>query len=145
MLTLLFVMVTAPALPAPNVLVWARNDAERAFVKQAKTFVASQKLVPITLDEVNVKLEAERVKDVLGCDDVSCISDITGAYGIKYVVRIHPLEFLITLHDITQMGKTVAEISVSIIKEEEEVRIEVPPLLTGYDTGDYDDIHQKKR
>ncbi len=55
----------------------------------------------ITLEDVQAQLAHERMKDVLGCDDVTCATEIGGALGVRFLLtgraRVLGSRFMITL------------------------------------------------
>jgi len=99
----------------PDTLILDKTIEEKKFVKEAQSFAVSQNLNPVTLDEINVWAEFQKLKDNLGCDDVSCYSELVSV-GIKYVVKIHPThlenEADLSIHDIEKLGKTIANIHI---------------------------------
>ena len=75
-----------------HALIVATSTAERVFVGDAARFVDAQRLNPVTTEEINAFLHAEKLKDLVGCEDVACYSGIGGALDIKFAVQIEPNE-----------------------------------------------------
>lgn len=65
-----------------------KNSNQKMFTNDAIDIATKFKLQIVTIDEINSFLELEKIKDILGCDDVLCFSDIIGAFNINYVMLI---------------------------------------------------------
>lgn len=73
-----------------HALIITRDPSENVFVADAALFLDAKRLNPVTAEEINTFLEAEQLKDILGCEDVACYADVGGALDIKYVLQIEP-------------------------------------------------------
>ena len=89
---------TAPAaarrVDAPMVLVlpWRAADLSAASRDALEAFLVADlaKLSPlqvISLDEVNLLVGVERLKDIAGCDTANCLSEVLGALNAPYFVQ----------------------------------------------------------
>jgi len=108
---------TTAAESQTHALILARTSSEKTFVRDAAMMLVERKLTPITLDELNALLESERVKDLIGCSTAICITEIAGAFGVRYIAIIKPnaqgSRAMISVHDTNNMGKLVVERVVS--------------------------------
>jgi hypothetical protein len=99
--------------PRPLVLVlpWTANALEVESRSILSEFLVSElakdhRYEVISLQEVNMMIGVERIKDAAGCDNVACLSDILGALGAPYFVkgtvhRLHgELYFTLVLFDV---------------------------------------------
>lgn len=89
-----------------KVVVLTNSSAELLFLDEARKFILDSGMVPIAQDELNAFFEAEKIKDLVGCDEISCYSEIIGAYGIRFVstIRLIDKEVTIRIHDVSDGG-----------------------------------------
>jgi hypothetical protein len=45
----------------------------------------------ITNSSVNEMLEYEKNKETIGCDNIKCLSEIAGSYGVRYLININEI------------------------------------------------------
>lgn len=80
--------------PPPLVLVlpWAAADLQAEDRAALGDFLVTElakdpRYQVISLQEVNMMLGVERLKDAAGCDNVVCLSEILGALGAPYFIK----------------------------------------------------------
>jgi len=88
-----------------TILIMARNQQEALYVSDIEEKISDIYTV-ITQGELNTFFESEKIKDLFGCDDVSCYSEVIGAYGINLMVTIDILKKTVAwkLHDVSSGG-----------------------------------------
>jgi len=109
-----YIIITAILSQAqPYAFIITNNKSENKFMRDAAALCVQNNFIPITMEEINVLLEAEKAKDIIGCTDVTCFTDIAGGFGVRYIVTIKFFKkesyAIISIRDVEKMGKAIVQ------------------------------------